>query len=69
MLNYEQLVKPEDKRRLCALLEEAQNILNQYPYTRDNYRSNMDRLKITISQSISYTSNLFVDYSDIDEDK
>lgn len=69
MLNYEQFIKPEDKRKLCALLEEAENILNKYPYNRDSYTSNMDRLKITVSQSIGYTSMLFVDYSDTDEDK
>ena len=69
MLNCEQFVKPEDKRKLCVLLEEVANILNKYPYTRDSYISNMDRLKITVSQSISYASILLVDYSDTDEDK
>lgn len=69
MLNYEQFIKLEDKHKLCALLEEAENILNKYPYNRDRYISNMDRLKITVSQSIGYTSMLFVDYLDTDGDK
>lgn len=69
MLNYEQFVKPEDKCKLCALLEEVENILNKYPYSKYNYMSNMDRLKIVASQSISYTNMLLVDYSDTNEDK
>lgn len=69
MLNHEQFVTPEDRCKLCTLLKEAENILNKYPYNRNNYISNMDRLKIAISQSISYTNMLLVDYSDIDEDK
>lgn len=68
MLNYMSFIKPEDKNKVITLLNEVRDILDRYEYS-SIYTNNMDRLKISVTQSIGFANMLLVDYSDTEEDK